>query len=72
MLLCLAFLGYCQCHSWPYNPAKDQYDYVITGIFMCMFLCVRMKTDADDDYVMLTHHFSGPQSNTFAAHVTLR
>jgi len=20
MLLGLVFLGYCQCHSWPYNP----------------------------------------------------
>jgi len=52
MLLGLVFLGYCQCHLWPYNPVHTCLHsyYVVT--FMYVFMCEN-KDDDDDDFSFL-------------------
>ena len=42
-----SFLGYYQRHLWPNNPVHTC---IWNCLYMCMFPCVRINDDDDDDY----------------------
>jgi len=50
-LLCYyvyVFLGYYQCHSWPYNPVHTCFHVYVITFYMYVFMCENKADDNGD------------------------
>jgi len=58
------FLGYYQCHSWPYNSVHTCFHVCVITFYVHVFMCENKDDDDDDEIITVEQKSCGTNTRT--------